>query len=82
MCICRVDQCRLYTLYMTVFLMISLPEIAYIHRIYIYIYGSGQPYIYGVYLYKIFCRNFIKYTGIYGAYVQLWPTHGAHVKGM
>jgi len=45
----RVGQNRIYTPYMTVYLVISLPKIPYIHRIYIYIYiyiyGSGQPYV-------------------------------------
>jgi len=36
----RVGQNRIYTPYMTVYLMISLTKIPYIHRI----YGSGQPY--------------------------------------
>jgi len=50
----RVGQNRLYAPYMTVYLVISLPKIPYIHRlfiytpsahiyIYIYIFGSGQP---------------------------------------
>ena len=39
----RVGQNRIYTPYMTVYLVISLPKIPYIHRI--YIYGSGQPYL-------------------------------------
>jgi hypothetical protein len=34
----RVGQNRIYTPYMTVYLVISLPKIPYIHRIYIYIY--------------------------------------------
>ena len=43
--VCRVGQNRIYTPYMTVHLVISLPKLPYIHRIYIYIYGSGQPYM-------------------------------------
>jgi hypothetical protein len=43
---------------MTVYLVISLPILQ--NCIYIYIYGSGQPYIYG-----------IRYTGIQ---IKLWPT--------
>ena len=42
----RVNQNRIYTPYMTVYLVISLPKIPYIHRISIYgvyFYGSGQP---------------------------------------
>jgi len=30
----RVGQNRIYTPYMTVYLVVSLPELAYIHRIY------------------------------------------------
>jgi hypothetical protein len=37
---CRVGQNRIYTPYMTVYLVISLPNIPYI-------YGSGQPYLCG-----------------------------------
>jgi hypothetical protein len=55
MCICRVDQCRLYTLYMTVFLMISLPEIAYIHRIYIYIWFWPT-----LYIWRVSVQNFLQ----------------------
>ena len=40
--ICRVGQNRIYTPYMTVYLVISLPKIPYVP----YIYGSGQPYVY------------------------------------
>ena len=32
--ICRVGQNRIYTPYMTVYLVISLPKLPYIHRIY------------------------------------------------
>jgi len=39
----RVGQNRIYTPYMTVYTVISLPKTTYLHRIYI-IYGSGQPY--------------------------------------
>ena len=39
--ICRVGQNRIYTPYMTVYLVISLKK-------YPYIYGSGQPYTYSV----------------------------------
>jgi len=35
----------------------------------VYIYGSGQPYIYG-----IFGRDIINYTIIYGVYIRFWPT--------
>ena len=41
---CRVGQNRVYTPYMTVCMMISLPKIPYIHRKYLKMYVSGQPY--------------------------------------
>ena len=34
-CICRVGQNRIYTPYMTVYMVISLPKILYTHRIYV-----------------------------------------------
>jgi hypothetical protein len=40
----RVGQNRMYIPYMTVCMMITLLNIPYIHPIYIYMYGSGQPY--------------------------------------
>jgi hypothetical protein len=39
---CRVGQNRIYTPYITVYLMISCQNTVYTP----YIYGSGQPYIY------------------------------------
>jgi hypothetical protein len=48
--VCRVGQNRIYTPYMTVYMVISLPKMPYTHRIYIVlanptntvcIYGSG-----------------------------------------
>ena len=36
---------------------------------YIYLYGSGQPYIYGFFGWEI-----TKYTVIYGVYIRCWPT--------
>ena len=42
--ICRVGQNRIFTLYMTVCMVISLPKLPYIHRIYVYMHGFGQPY--------------------------------------
>ena len=38
----RVGQNRIYTPYMTVYMVISLPKIPCIHRIYFQMYGSGQ----------------------------------------
>jgi len=43
---CRVGQDCIYTLYMTVYLVISLPKIACM-------YGSGQSFIYVVFLAQI-----------------------------
>jgi hypothetical protein len=54
--IVRVGQNRIYTLYMTVYIMISLPDKPYVHHIYyiyiwctytiyMYIYGLGQPFL-------------------------------------
>jgi hypothetical protein len=41
---CRTGQNRIYTPYMTVYLVISQPKILQKYRIYTaYIYGSGQP---------------------------------------
>jgi hypothetical protein len=40
----RVGQNRIHTPYITVYLVVFLPKIPYIHHI--YIYGSGQPYSY------------------------------------
>ena len=39
----RVGQNRIYTPYMTVCMVISLPKIPYIHRIYLLMYACGQP---------------------------------------
>jgi len=41
--ICRVGQNRISAPYMTVRMVISLLKIPYVHRIYLYINGSGQP---------------------------------------
>ena len=39
----RVGQNRICTPYMIVCMMISLPKIPYLHLIYPYMFGSGQP---------------------------------------
>jgi hypothetical protein len=41
--ITRVGQNRIYTLYVTVSMVISLLKIPYVHCIYVQMYGSGQP---------------------------------------
>jgi len=45
-CIFRVGQNRICTSYMTVCMVIFLLKLPYIHRIYICMYGFGQPYVY------------------------------------
>jgi hypothetical protein len=42
--IIRVNHNRICTPYMTVCMVISLLKILYIHRLYVYMCGSGQPY--------------------------------------
>jgi hypothetical protein len=42
--ISRVGQNRIYTLYMTVSLVISLPEIPYIHRVYMVLANFSYQY--------------------------------------
>ena len=55
---------------MTVYLVISLPKIPFMHRV-------GQNRIYTVYI-RYFCgifgREITKYTVIYGVYIRFWPT--------
>jgi predicted naringenin-chalcone synthase len=43
-CVTSFGQNRIYTPYMAVCMVISLPKIPYIHRMYLLMYGSGQPY--------------------------------------
>jgi hypothetical protein len=57
---------------MTVYLVIFLPEIPYVHRIYI---GLART-IYVRFIYGIFGRDIIKYTVIYGAYIILHYIYG------
>ena len=40
----RVGRNRIYTPYITVCMVISLLKLPYVHRIYVYMYGSGQTY--------------------------------------
>jgi hypothetical protein len=53
-CICRVGQNRIFTPYMTVYMVISLPKILYTHRIYMVL---ANP-TYMAYKYEIY----IQYT--------------------
>ena len=46
--ICRVGQNRIYTPYMNVYLVISLPKIPYIHRIYMVLANPKYMVLYGV----------------------------------
>ena len=55
---CRVGQNRICTPYMTVCMVISLLIIPYIHRIYIYVYGSGQPYLSAIWL-LLYCPLYL-----------------------
>ena len=41
--ITRVGQNRIFAPYLTVCMVISLLKILYVHRIYLSVYGSGQP---------------------------------------
>ena len=41
----RVGQNRISAPCMTVYMVISLPKLPYVHRIYLYMYGSGQFYL-------------------------------------
>ena len=43
MCICEVGQNCIYSLYMTVYLVVSLPQIPYLHRIYMVL--ADQMYV-------------------------------------
>ena len=47
---CNVNQNHIYAPHMTVYSVISLPKVTYIHQIYIaiHMYGSDQLYTYGV----------------------------------
>ena len=69
----RVGQNRIYTPYMTVCMVIPLLKIPYVHRIYVQIYGSGPPYIYGVHTVLFWGKspNIQAYT-VYN--VRFWPT--------
>ena len=58
---------RIYTpLYMTVYLVFSLPAIPYVHRV-------GQNHTYIRCIYGIFSREITIHTVIYGADIRFWP---------
>ena len=60
----RVGQNRIYTPYMTVYLVISLPKLPYIHRIYMVL---ANP-TYNKLIYRMFDREITRYTvHIYGS---------------
>jgi hypothetical protein len=58
----KVGQDRIYTPYMTVYLVISLPKIPYIHRIYVVlanpIYVAGLGRVAWSQLHHVFCPGF------------------------
>ena len=55
---------------MTVYLVISLPQVPYIHRIYMVL---ANP-IYIRCLYGVLGKEITKYTVTFGVHVRLWPT--------
>jgi hypothetical protein len=80
-CMCRVGQSRMYTPYMTVYLVISLPEIPYIAP---NKYGSGQPYVCVTWL-RVGKRSDIRNAGARGSCVCILGTdvsQACAVKGL
>ena len=85
----RVSQNRIYAPYMTVYLVISLPKIPYIHRIYIVLANPSQVSMVGLARTTIYIRcinsNFGREISIYipniirtiytrCVYIRSWPT--------
>jgi len=72
--ICRVGQNRIYTPYMTVYLVISLPKIPYIHRIYMVLANPTYMYI----CTYVWCtcaqstwqRNYCHVSAVYGVRIR------------
>jgi len=67
--ICRVGQNRIYTPYMTVYIVISLPKIPYIHRIYMVLANPRN-------MVQHMARSFIKCVSDH-CFLKprlLWPT--------
>jgi hypothetical protein len=85
--ISRVGQNRIYTPYMAVCMVISLLIIPYVHRIYVFMYGFGQPYICTRLARTVCIHRIWPYTGwfpcqytIYTPYIWFWPTlHISHI---
>ena len=67
----RVGQNRIYAPYMTVYTVISLPKIPYIHRIYMIL--ANPTYIYGIYGIMANTQSYTVY--IYGSGQPYIGTH-------
>ena len=61
----RVGQNRIYVPYMTVYMVISLPKIPYMHRIYMVLANPKYTGIYGT-----FGREITRHTVMHGAYIR------------
>ena len=73
--IIRVGQNRIYTPYMTVYMVISLPKIPYMSPSGSYHWSVGLARtIYIRCIYGIFGRETTIYTVVYGAHIRFWPT--------
>jgi len=59
----RVGQNRIYTPYMTVYLVISLPNIPYIHRIYMVLANSTYAVSYGIIAFSSTLMDFRRKSG-------------------
>jgi len=51
--VCRVGQNRISAPYMTVCMVVSVPKTLYTRRIYLYMYGFGQIYLYALQAYNL-----------------------------
>jgi hypothetical protein len=68
----RVDQNRIYTPYMTVFLVISLPKIPYVHRIYMVLANpKHSP--------KLLCNFPVSRSDTYRAYTHVHTYKYTHI---
>ena len=81
----RVSQNRIYAPYMTVYLVISLPKIPYIHRIYIVLANPSQVSMVGLARTTIYIPNIIRTIYTRCVYIRSWPTlftsHTASLQG-